>query len=259
MEESKPFFVKLKKRGLICLSGKERYDFLQKLVSNDIKALKNAPMLYSFLLTPQGKFLFDFFVVDKEDTLILDCEGDDRAKALYDELSKYKLRSQVNLEYNQVNHVYTIHNSKNNLNAYADPRHNKLGLRTFEKPDIEEEKDFDTWDRLRIQLTIPDGSRDMVAGQSTLLEFRVDEMNGVSFDKGCYIGQEVTARMKHRGLVKKHIYTISFSEKPLINGAPITYNDKNIGTMCSHCNDIGLAVLKDEHVNAFWPNKAIVI
>jgi len=242
----KPFIVTLKDRGLIHLEGEDRHDFLQGLISNDITLLKRQPCFYTCLLTPNGKFLHDFFVIEGHDYTLLDCEGDARAADLFRRLNLYRLRKDVQISLEEHNDVYAIFGSDTGL---TDPRHPDLGRRSFEKPDDMPEEPFNVWDEQRIKLGIPDGSRDMVLEKSTLLECNIDKFHGISFDKGCYMGQELTARMHYRGLAKKHLYSVS----PELLGlsalpAPCTPLEKDgrvIGDMRSSCGDVGLALMKD--------------
>ncbi len=233
---SKPFYVTLPGRGLIHLEGEDRKSFLQGLVSNDVMKAGPGKIVYACLLTPQGKFLHDFFVHEGDGFLLLDCEGGARAKDLYERLLKFRLRAKVQLSVEELHPVYAVFGEDVGL---PDPRHEKMGRRSFEKPDMEE-KPFEEWDRLRISLTIPDGSRDMEIEKSTLLECGIDKLNGIDWDKGCYMGQELTARMKYRGLAKRHLYTVTLSNH-------ITpFSDlPNGGSMRSSCGDIGIALLKD--------------
>ncbi len=234
---SKPFYVELPNRGLIHLEGEDRISFLQGLVSNDVAKASQGQIVYACLLTPQGKFLHDFFIHAVDGFLLLDCEGGERAKDLYERLLKFRLRAKVKISIEENNKVYAIFNSDEGV---ADPRHNALGRRSFEKPDIEE-KPFEEWDRLRISLCIPDGSRDIELEKSTLLECHIDKLNGIDWNKGCYMGQELTARMHYRGLAKKHLYTVTFQHEVLAAFS----NLPNGGQMRSSCKDIGLALLKD--------------
>lgn len=236
---SKPFYVTLKNRGLIHIEGEDRKSFLQGLVSNDLNGLSAEKILYACLLTPQGKFLHDFFIHEGEGFLLIDCEGGDRAQDLYDRLVKFRLRAKVKLSVETDHPVYAVFNAPET--GLPDPRQTSLGNRSFEKPEAEE-KPFEEWDRLRISLTIPDGSRDMDLEKSTLAEGHIDKLNGVDWNKGCYMGQELTARMHYRGLAKKHIRTIKISGE-----APAPFTDlQNGGQMRSSCSDIGLALLKDD-------------
>ncbi len=251
---SKPFYVSLPGRGLIHLEGEDCIPFLDALVSNDVTAIPAGKCVYACLLTPQGKFLHDFFVHTGNGFLLLDCEGGARAHDLYDRLLKYRLRAKVKISIEESHAVYAILSSSHpgldpgsmdpdfRQDAKKDPRHPDMGNRSFEKPDSVEERAFAEWDVRRISLCIPDGSRDLEVERSTLDEGHIDSLNGINWDKGCYVGQELTARMKYRGLGKKHLYTVTFA-----NGiAPEPFTDlPNGGQMRSSCGDIGLALLKD--------------
>lgn len=234
---SKPFYVTLPDRGLIHLEGEDRISFLNGLVSNDVSKASADSIQYACLLTPQGKFLHDFFIHSGDGFLLLDCEGGSRARDLYDRLNKFRLRAKVKISIEEDHPVYAAFGSSTGL---ADPRHPDMGYRTFEKPDLDEHP-FAVWDRLRISLGIPDGSRDIELEKSTLLEVGIDKLNGIDWKKGCYMGQELTARMHYRGLAKKHLYTVTFKDFP-----PAPFSDlPNGGQMRSSCGDIGLALLKD--------------
>lgn len=234
---SKPFYVTLPRRGLIHLEGEDRISFLQGLVSNDVEKVTTGAIQYSCLLTPQGKFLHDFFVHAGDGFLLLDCEGGARAKDLYDRLNKFRLRAKVKISVEENNPVYAVFHKDEGL---PDPRSEALGRRTFQKPALDEQP-FEEWDRRRIAATIPDGSRDMELEKSTLLEAHIDKLHGLDWNKGCYMGQELTARMHYRGLAKKHLYTVTFRD-----AAPAPFTDlPNGGQMRSSCGDIGIALLKD--------------
>lgn len=236
---SKPFYVSLPGRGLIHLEGEDCIPFLDALVSNDVTAIPAQKCVYACLLTPQGKFLHDFFVHAGDGFLLLDCEGGARARDLYDRLLKYRLRAKVKISIEETHPVYAIFGTDTGT---SDPRHPDMGNRSFEKPDGVEEHPFAAWDIKRITLCIPDGSRDLEIERSTLDEGHIDSLNGINWDKGCYVGQELTARMKYRGLGKKHLYTVTFAS----GVAPEPFTDlPNGGQMRSSCGDIGLALLKD--------------
>jgi tRNA-modifying protein YgfZ len=221
------YFTTLPNRGLIRVSGPERRAFLQGLISNDVDLLDTQPCVYACLLNAQGKFLHDFFLTEKDGVILIDCEGSARTEDLAKRLKMFKLRSKVEIE-TQPNH--TVYVSNQNI-GWSDPRHKDIGYRSFEKPNLPE-KPFEEWDRHRIMLTIPDGSRDMIVEQSTLLECNIDKLNGVSFEKGCYVGQELTSRMHHRNLGKKHLQTVNLNALP--EGAELR----------SQRIDIGIALVK---------------
>ncbi len=237
-----PFYTILKGRGLVRVTGPDRRGFLQGLVSNDVNLLDTQACVYACLLTPQGKFLHDFFITEDGDALILECEGGDRTVELHTKLSVHKLRAKVDLTFAPEVAVYAISHPKLDLGSMTgmdpdfrqdaivkDPRHEEMGYRSFTKPEGLPEKPFAEWDRKRILLTVPDGSRDMIPGDSTLIECNIDRLNGISWDKGCYMGQELTARMHYRALVKRRLQTVQLPYE---------------GDVRSTCGDVGLALVK---------------
>jgi len=231
-----PYFVKLKnskyKRGLIHIEGNDRKIFLQGLITNDIEKLTPDKPLYACLLNAQGKFLHDFFVIEGDEFILLDCEGGERAQDLYKRLNMYRLRADVQISVEEHNDVYAIFESEEGL---PDPRHKDMGRRAFEKPDYPE-KPFETWDHKRISLTIPDGSRDLIVEKSTMDEASMDQLNAIDYDKGCYIGQELTARMHYRGLGKRVLKTVNLDDTP------------DSAKLRSSCDDIGIALVKSKNV-----------
>ena len=248
---SSNFFVKLRDRGAVLVNGPDAKVFLQGLITNDINLLDTQPIVYSCLLTPQGKFLFDFFMTKQDDAIQLECEGGVRATTLLTRLNHFKLRSKVTLETIPEISVFQIVGD-DGTNAYPDPRNPALGFRAYVRPDTMPEYRFQEWDRHRILHTVPDGSRDLKVDNSTMAEARIDELNGVSYTKGCYMGQELTARVHHRGLAKKHLMTIQASEPAKTPfpefGEDIRSGATLIGEMRSSCGDVGIALIKDEAV-----------
>lgn len=222
--------IKLKNRGLLHLEGPDCHDFLQGLITNDIRKLTADSPLYACLLSPQGKFLHDFFVIEGNGFTLLDCEGGERTEDLYKRLSMYRLRRNVQITAEPENAVYAILGPS--AEGLPDPRHPDIGRRTFIKPDLPETP-FGDWDSLRISLCVPDGSRDLTVGVSTMDEAQMDRLNAVDYAKGCYVGQELTARMHYRGLGKKHLQTVRLDALP--EGAELR----------STCGEIGLALVKD--------------
>lgn len=231
-------YTKLPNRALIRVSGADRFDFLQGLITQDILLLKSQDLIYSCLLTPNGKFLFDFLVFEDGDSLVIDCEGGDRATALLKRLSMFKLRSDVALELMDDVDVFQIFyptSSSCGLTTGPHPFMQDSRLdryRTYSKPENIIEVDFTTWDTYRIRAEIPDGSRDLIPEKSFLHESEIVGNTAVSYDKGCYMGQELVSRMHHRGLVKKQLRCIDIKNAP--KGADLR----------SQCGDVGLALVK---------------
>jgi len=245
----KPFYVKLPARGLIRVSGPDRHAFLQNVISNDMNLLQTQPSLYACFLSIQGKFLHDFFITDDGATSYVECESHDRAEDLFKRLKLYKLRSKIEMACEPELTVFAAFGGTLPRDAYPDPRHPLMGYRVWHNaPDGHAATPFDVWDEHRIRLGIPDGSRDIKLDRDTLLECNIDKFNGLSHNKGCYIGQEITARMHLRGLVKNHLYTVESTEKLPKPFTDIFAGEKLIGQMRSSCVSIGLALLKDEQI-----------
>lgn len=225
-----PYFTKLKNRALIHVEGNDAEKFLQNLITNNMDHLQTKPMIYACLLSPQGKFLHDFFVHRGDGFYIIDCEGNERATDLFNRLNMYRLRADVQISIEDNIPVYAIIGT--NKHGQKDPRHDEMGYRSFEKPDGLNEQPFDTWDIHRINLCVPDGSRDLIVNKSTMDEGHMDQINAIDYDKGCYVGQELTARMHYRGLGKKHLQTVDIKSLP------------EKAELRSQCSDIGIALVR---------------
>jgi|GEM_PF-3533528 len=228
-----PFFTTLKDRGLVKISGPDRYKFLQDLITNDIGLLNSQDAIYACLLSPKGKFLYDFFVSEPEqepDTLYIECEGGDRTQNLGKKLNRYKKDTyeiEIKTEPNML--FYTVLGLSF---GYKDPRHEKIGYRSFRRPAGIPEHPYDKWDYLRISLGIPDGSRDMISGKTTMAAARIAKFNGLSYEKDDYIGQEFVARRHFSGLSKKCLQRVNLDQIP--EGAELR----------SSCRDLGIALMK---------------
>jgi folate-binding protein YgfZ len=246
---SSGFFVQHPPRGQVKITGPDRRTFLQGLVTNDVALLDTQSLVYACLLTPQGKFLHDFFMSEQDDTIFIECEGLDRTHDLAKTLARFKLRSNIVIEPIDSIDVYTLINPpplQGGGLAVQDPRHPALGYRTHTRPDHLPEHPFTDWDQIRIRHAVPDGSRDLIPGQSTLDEAHMDTLNAVSYTKGCYMGQELTARMHYRGLGKKHLIPVTGDTIPPPNTDLITPDGAVIGTIRSVAPPYALALIRDD-------------
>jgi folate-binding protein YgfZ len=253
-------FIRLPNRGFLRLSGPDRLTFLQGLVTNDVNVAAPGRAVYACLLTPQGKFLHDFFLIADGESLLIDCEADRRAD-LAQRLKTYKLRSKIEIA--EADYApYAIFDAAPPVAgaiAYTDPRTAALGLRILLPADAGEsgfgltELPFETYDRLRIAEAVPDGSRDMEIGKAILLENNIDLLNGIAWDKGCYTGQELTARTRYRGLIKKRLVPLSISGPVPAIGTPLMENGTEVGEMRTSFGDIGLALVRLERLRHAGP------
>jgi hypothetical protein len=265
-------FVILEGRGVLAIAGPDRVSFLQGLVSNDATRVSDRRAVYAALLTPQGKYLHDFIMMERGDAIWLDAEAA-RLSDLKRRLSIYRLRAKVTLDERPDMAVAAIFGSMTlGLSgevgaarpleagiAFTDPRVATLGARAIlPRETIRSvltaagavEADFAEYDRLRLSLGIPDGSRDLVLDKSILLESGFDELHGVDWDKGCYIGQELTARTKYRGLIKKRLFPVRIDGPAPEAGAIIEHDGHEAGEMRSSRDGTGLALLRLEAISA---------
>ncbi len=218
MFDKKSFHI-LKNRSLIKIEGKDQYSFIQGIMSNDANNLKKYPSIYSSILTPQGRFITDFFLIKYKDALILDVEKNDE-DILFNKLKLYKLRTDVEISTQKNVKIYLISNDtenyiekiKQNILCFYDPRFKNFFKRLyiFDKFNSVSLENFglnslsnNSYNHLRLKNSIPNFSFDCEKNKSLLMEMRFDELNGISWTKGCYMGQEITARMKYRNLMKK--------------------------------------------------------
>jgi len=242
-------YIRLPNRGFLRLLGQDRLKFLQGLVSNDVNAVTPGHAVYSCMLTPQGKFLHDFFLIADGESLLIECEADRRAD-LAQKLKMYKLRSKVEIAEADYAVVVGFGDSPAIAGAiaYADPRSPALGTRYLVAGEVDATLPLDIYERLRIAEAAPDGSRDMEVGKAILLENNIDLLNGVAWDKGCYTGQELTARTRYRGLIKKRLVPVAITGAVPAIGTPLIENGAEVGEMRGSAGTVGLALLRLERL-----------
>jgi folate-binding protein YgfZ len=249
--------IALPSRTVIAVGGDDRINFLQGLVSNDVTKLAPGGAVWAALLTAQGKFLHEFFIIADGDRLLLDCEAA-RKDDLLRRLKMFKLRSKVELadlsgELALFARLGDAPAGEGAGIAFADPRHPGIGSRLLLPAGTPATADFADWDRARIALGLPDGSRDLVVEKSILLENGFDELHGVAWDKGCYVGQELTARTKYRGLVKKRLVPVAVTGPLAAAGTPILRGEQEVGEIRSGCDGMALALLRLEAIREAGP------
>lgn len=279
----------LSDRALIVVTGSERVSFLNGLLTNSLAAVERGEAVYACLLTPQGKFMFDFFVRADGDRLLLEVDSARRADCLR-RLSLYKLRADVSLAVEDGYRVlagFGIPALAGGI-AFADPRHPKLGWRAWwpaetplppvvdapfapgatpwldlalsaanavavlaggdapnsAGPAAVSVPAAEAYHRHRIGLGVPDGSRDLEPERSILLEFNLDSLNAIDFQKGCYIGQELTARTKYRAVLKRKAQPVRLEGAVPPPGTPILANGKEAGELRSAVPGLGLALIR---------------
>ena len=243
----------LSDRAVVRVSGPAAHGFLQGLITNDIDKAKPGGAIHAGLLTPQGKILFDFFVVPAADAFLLEIA---KAKAgeLAQRLGFYKLRAQVEIAEDPSFAAAAAWGAPPRLPdgaiAYADPRLSALGLRILLQAEADARNlgctiaGEDAYHAHRIALGVPEGGRDYAFGDAFPHEAMFDRLAGVDFDKGCFIGQEVVSRMEHRGIARKRIVGVE-GEGPLPpSGTEITAGGAPVGSLGSVSEHSGLALLR---------------
>jgi tRNA-modifying protein YgfZ len=235
-------------RGVIEVAGDDRVSFLQGLVSNDVTEVAPGRAVWSALLTPQGRWLADFFIFTDGARLLLDCE---RAQIplLLQRLGRFRLRSKVVLRDISIEFaVYVAWGEAPGSGPLlaSDPRLAEAGWRLLSTRKLTVSATEADYDRHRLVLGLPDGLRDLEPEKTLLLEAGFDELHGVSWSKGCYMGQELTARTKYRALLKRRLVPVLVDGPLPSPGTPALRGSAEVGTMRSGRDERGLAVLRLE-------------
>ncbi len=259
-------YIPLHDRAVIEISGDDGAKFLQGIITNDINKVTEKYSIYALLLTPQGKFLFDFFICKMNGSYILECDLS-RVDEFIKRLNMYRLRSDVTIKNisDKYEIVALLGDNISNIDgfeeveegltrqfckgvAYIDPRTKKLYARSI----IERENNYQSFKvhgliegkieeylSLRINCLIVD----MEAEKSFPMQFKMEELNAIDFDKGCYVGQEVTARSKYRGNIKKSVFRVKLESKLPDKENQIFSGEKKIGILLSSYKNRGVAML----------------
>lgn len=258
----------LKNRGIIEISGADAETFLNNLLTNDVAKIGEDSAQFSALLTPQGKFLFDIFIYKVNDnSFLLDAPFADE---LFQKLRMYKLRANVEIMPRDDLGVYASFDicchpaldagsacqnegqplkeipqqvRDDNYYPFIDPRNSALGFRVFAPKDIAANTDYAEYENLRLSLGIPELSEDLIREQDFALEGLLDELGAIDFQKGCYVGQEMTSRMKRRGTLKQKLCRFRAKSKTPF-GAPIMADALEIGQIRTNNGEFGMALLR---------------
>jgi len=275
MKITNNLYIPLKNRSVIEISGSDSKKFMQGLITNDINKVDENSAIYALMLTPQGKFLYDFFIAEKEGILLVDCNKEDLPNIIK-KLKMYRLRSDVVIEDASEKYevaslvgakVFEVIEGKDSSVrqfckgvAFLDSRVSDMYARSFieidnnyqsfEAFDFKKGTMYD-YEDIRINAGVPKGSLDMVSQQSFPHEFGMDKLNAIDYNKGCYVGQEVTARVHHKSKARKGLYVVEadsdgwgFPEM----GTDVKIGDEKIGTLLSSTANIALAILMQEKV-----------
>lgn len=264
----------LEDRGVLRVVGEDARDFLQNIVTNDVNLVTAQTAVWAALLTPQGKYLHDFFIAELDGALMLDCEKA-RITDLADRLKRYRLRSKVEIEDVTADWaVAALMGTDADASAligfegrggpfaggicYVDPRYGGLGARALVPRAALgellaagfEEVEADVFDYTRLCLGLPDGSRDLAVDKALPMENGFDDLHGIDWDKGCYVGQEMTARMRYRGTRRRQLLPVEIEGEAPDAGTAIKLGEREVGELRSSVQKIGLALLRIDALEA---------
>ena len=248
------------------ISGKDSGPFIQNLITNDIQKCNENSIIYSCLLTPQGKFLADFFIFNIDGSYFFET-NEKFYNNLLNKLKIYKLRSDIQID--EVKGLYSysifnIHYETDNIILSNDPRNNNLGKKLILNHNIKitdnniKEISETEYHEILIASTTPYSPFDILENKSLLLENNFENINAIDWDKGCYVGQEITARMKYRGLLKKKLYSLKLKAGSVLVGDELIINNKKIGKIVSIANSNIFAVMNINFVNELKKNNNIL-
>lgn len=235
-------------RQIIAVTGADARGFLQGLVTNDIEQAVKDGIIWAAMLTPQGKYLSDFFILSRPDGFWLDVDAG-QAATLVQRLGMYKLRSKVDLA--EVDVPVTLGTGPTPEGALPDPRHPAMGWRLYgaegsgEAGDQLSEAERDA---IRVEHVIPETGIELIPNDSFILEVGFERLHGVHFHKGCYVGQEVTSRMKHKATLRKGLIQVAVEGSAPVGTPILTENGREAGTLYTQAGGHGLAHMRFDRI-----------
>ena len=281
------YYYKLKKKSIICIEGKDAISFLQGIITNNTNKLQNNRVIYSTLLSPQGKLLHDFFLFKYKNKIYLDAPKYN-FKKLKEKLKLYKLNRNIQINEKKIYSYFLLfgksinkilgltkkmgeYKKLNSLIIFNDPRNVNLGLRIIcgDKKDenkifqiIKNKKiisSFNEYEEKRIINCIPDIEKDNLYNKAYLLQYNFDNLNSICWKKGCFIGQEVTIKMKNKASLKRKLYAIKSFTKKFNSPKEIKYKNQLIGVTISHYKNIALALVEIDKIKNIKKEKNVLI
>ena len=281
------YYYKLKKKSIICIEGKDATTFIQGIITNNTNKLKINRVIYSTLLSPQGKLLHDFFLFKDMEKIYLDAPRYNINK-LKEKLNLYKLNRDISVSEKRIYSYFlffgkltnkTLGLSKklgelkkvNSARIFNDPRNINLGSRIICNNKKDENKviqiiknkkivlNSQEYEKQRILNCAPNIEKDNLYNKAYLLQYNFENLNSICWKKGCFVGQEVTAKMKNRGSLKKKLYVVKSFTKKFNSPIEIKYKNQLIGTTTSHYKNIALALVKIDKIKNIKKEKNILI
>jgi folate-binding protein YgfZ len=242
--------AELRSRAVIALAGEDWRSFLQGLITQDVDTLGPGDLRFGALLTPQGRLLYDLFVLGLDDGCLLDCASA-RREAMIQRLTIYRLRAKVRIEPSDVVVSAAWGAGEASPGFKADPRLAALGWRGYDAafPSGAERADEADYDRYRLSLGVP-GAEDWGSDRAYPIEADFDLLAGVDFRKGCFVGQETTSRMKRRGAIKSRMLAIAFAGDPPPPGSELLAGTLRAGEVLSGVDGLAMALVRLDRLEA---------
>ncbi len=261
------YFYKNTKSKFLEISGQDSVPFIQNLITNDINKCKENNFVYSCLLTPQGKFFADFFIFKNKEKYFFEV-NDIFYENFLNKLNMYKLRSNINIEEIKLFYSFIIFGELEINNHYEilnfDPRNNNIGKKLIQYDPLIKfnekiiEIDEKKYHEILIKNKVPYSPFDLQENKSLLLENNFDNINAISWNKGCFVGQEITARMKYRALLKKQLYALELISGKINIGDKIIEKGVVLGEVISKANQYIFCILKIELVREKSEKKVLL-
>ncbi len=243
------YYAPCSTHSFIAISGAERVDFLQNIITQNMSDLHAGDLRAGALLSPQGKLLCEFLLWIQSDAILLECDQN-VADKISKHLHMYKLRAKVSIDpISTTSYLIWGAPDSNDEHILPDPRSTHLGFRSLSKPTNVPQEDINSWHKLRIKAGIAQGADELPWGACFPLEFGLQHMHMIDFHKGCYIGQEVTSRSHRRGTLRKGLWPVEFTQTAPAPGTPIMNDDKNCGTIIAAYENIALAHMRFDSLN----------
>jgi len=253
---SEPYFIKNIFSKFLDISGEDSKEFLQGLITNDINNCKEHMPIYACLLTPQGKFLADFFIIKLKNNFLIEIH-EKYYETFVNKLTMYKLRSKINIQENVKIESVIFFSKKipfieDYIITFQDPRSLNIGHKVYLNQDNNtiirlekfKEQSYDKYKEILMKNLVIHSPDDLIENKSLLLENNFQNINAINWEKGCYVGQEITARMKYRALLRKQLYVLKIKSGEVNIGDKILDNNIIIGEVMSKSKRYFLAMLK---------------
>lgn len=231
-------------RVILEVTGADRVSFLQGLVTQDMKRVQREGLAYGAMLTPQGKLIADFLLVERDESILLDVDAR-AAEDLARRLAMFKLRADVGIARTDLRVTRGLGDMPEG--GLPDPRSDALGWRLYGS--VLCEGDAPDWDELHIRALVPQFGSDLVPGESFILELGFERLNGVDFRKGCYVGQEVTARMHHKTELRRGLMQVRLGGPGAPGDSVHDPKGRVAGVLGTCAGDLAMAVLRHDRLD----------